>query len=250
MADGKVPTVEVLDHFRLEWDGTTIDVPPHSATLVAHLAITGGLVHRSAIAGTLAPALSERNALAALRSALYRIGVPVVRSNGDLLCLAPEVQVDLRDAIRLARDLVRSDQPPARIESTVELLGRELLPDEDSPWIEPERQRFRHLRVSALDRLATCLSVRHRHAEAVEVAQLAAAIEPVSETAEATLIRALVAEGNEALAVREYQSFRRRLWRELRIRPTKGFEALRDGGSGPSVVTSPRRSGDDSATWR
>ena len=229
MADGMVHTVEVLDRFRLEWDGTTIDVPPHSAVLVAHLAVIGRPVHRSAVAGTLSPALSERNALAALRSALYRVGVPVVRAHGDLIGLAPEVRVDLREAIGLARDLLRAETPPARIETVVDLLGRELLPDDDSLWLEPERQRFRHLRVSALDWLSACLTERRRHAEAVEVAQLAAAIEPVSETAEATLIRALVAEGNEALAVREYHAFRRRLWRELRVHPAHGFDELRAG---------------------
>ena len=96
-------------------------------------------------------------------------------------------------------------------------------------WIEAERERFRHLRLSALDTLAASLTESGRHAEAVEVAQVAVAIEPASEQAEATLIRALVAEGNVALAVREWQGFRARLWRELRVRPTSEFDDLGNG---------------------
>jgi DNA-binding SARP family transcriptional activator len=244
---GTLRWLQMLDRFRLVWDGATVDVPPHSAILVAHLAILDRPVHRSLVAGTLSPVLSERRALAALRSALYRIRVPAVRAEGELLRLAPDVSVDFREAIALARSLTRTSTMPERIDTAIELLGRELLPHDDAVWIEAERQRFRHLRLCALSALATGLTDEGRYAEAVEVAQLASMTEPASEAAEATLIRALVAEGNAALAMREYRSFRRRLWRDLRVRPTRDFDQLLQNHNGDDPVTHPRRVDDVTA---
>jgi hypothetical protein len=64
------------------------------------------------------------------------------------------------------------------------------------------------------------------HAEAVDAARAAVVAEPDSETAEGALIEALMAEGNAALAIREFSAFRKRLWREFRVRPS-----LEGGGS-------------------
>jgi DNA-binding SARP family transcriptional activator len=239
--------LQLLDRFRLVWDGVDVDVPPQSAIVVAYLAISERPIHRSVLAGSLSPALSERRALAALRSALYRIRAPVVVAEGDLLRLAHDVRVDLRESITLARSLLRAGAPPDPIEPIIQELGRELLPNDDGAWVEAERQRFRHLRLSALDALASALTDDGRHAEAVEAAQLAVAIEPASEAAESTLVRALIAEGNAALALREWMAFRARLWRELRVRPTSEFEEVRRGaGHGRAAVTAPRRAGDGS----
>jgi DNA-binding SARP family transcriptional activator len=250
VADGKERSLQILDRFRLVWDGADVDVPRHSATLVAHLAVLDRPVHRSTIAGSLSPTLSESRALAGLRSALYRIGVPAVRADGDIIALARDVRVDLRDAIGLARALTRGGLPD-RIEPVVEVLCQELLPDDDSVWIEAERQRFRHLRLCALDALAGRLTAAGRHSEAVEAAQVAIAVEPASEQAEATLVRALVAEGNTALAMREWHAFRARLWRELRVRPAHEFDEVcaEDPHGHPSVMQT-RPAGHESATRR
>jgi two-component SAPR family response regulator len=107
------------------------------------------------------------------------------------------------------------------------VLGRDLLPDWEQDWIEPEREHFRQLRLRALDALAERLTLAGRHAEAVEVAQTALIVEPLSETAERALIEAFVDEGNEALAVREYETFRRRLWHDLRLRPSADLDQIR-----------------------
>lgn len=226
MPDGERVALELLDRFRVVWDRVEVDVPPQSATVLTFLAIQNRPVHRSVVAGTLWPDLPEHRALADLRSALYRIRVPVVHSSGTLLELRPEVRVDLREAMELARGLVRAAPAPERIEPIIDLLGRELLPDGDGVWIEPERERYRHLRMRALQAIAGRLTRAGRHAEAIEVAEVAVAIEPISETAQAALICAFVAEGNEALAVRQHETFRRRLWRELRLRPTHSFDQL------------------------
>jgi DNA-binding SARP family transcriptional activator len=259
LPDGNGVVLELLDRFRLTRDRAEIIVPPQSATVLAFLALRDRPVHRSLVAGTLWGDLPERRALADLRSALYRIHAPTVRASGNMLELLPDVRLDLREAMALAREMARASDPPTRTEPIVELLGRELLPDSDGVWLEPARERYRSLRLRALVAVARRLTGAGRHAEAIEVAQVAVAIEPMSETAQAALICALVAEGNEALALRKHESFRRRLWRELRVHPVP-FEQVclvgadrpdEDGATRGHVAVTPwRRTGDASATRR
>jgi DNA-binding SARP family transcriptional activator len=234
VADRDAPTLELLDRFRLAWRGAEHPVPPQSATVVAYLAIANRPLHRSMLAGVLWSKVPEERALGALRSALYRIRAPVVTTNNELLQLNPRVTIDFRDAMETARRLLSHSALPARVDTVTELLTRELLPNCDELWLEAERERYRHLRLRALDALASRLTDAQREAEAVEVAQAAVALEPMSETAEAALVRALVAEGNEALAVRQYQAFRRRLWSELHVRPRRSFEQLAAGATSAS----------------
>jgi len=224
--------LEILDRFRLRAGTSDVQVPPRSAMVLGYLAIRDRPVRRSVLADALWPALSERRALAGLRSAIYRLNAPapglIVVANGGSLELAPGLLIDLREAITLARNLARTSVIPADIGAIVQLLSRELLPDWEQDWIEPEREHFRQLRLRALDTLAASLTRAGRLAEAVEVAQTALSVEPLSETAELALISAFVVEGNEALAVREYESFRRRLWRDLRLRPSAELDRLRE----------------------
>jgi DNA-binding SARP family transcriptional activator len=223
--------LEILDRFRLRSATDDVDIPPRSAMVLAYLAIRDRPVRRSVIADALWPELTERRALASLRSAIYRLHAPapgpIVRATGESLELVPWLRVDLRDAIILARDLATTPRLPSSVERVVGVLARELLPDWEQDWIEPEREHFRQLRLRALDALAERLIAAGRHAEAVEVAQAALAVEPLSETAERALIEAFMDEGNEALAVREYETFRRRLWRDLRLRPSADLDQVR-----------------------
>jgi len=224
--------LEILDRFRLSAGTSDVEVPPRSAMVLAFLAIQDRPVRRSVLADALWPALSERRALASLRSAIYRLHAPapglIVVAKGASLELAPGLLIDLREAITLARNLATTAVIPADIGGIVQLLSRELLPDWEQDWIEPEREHFRQLRLRALDTLAAGLTRAGRHAEAVEVAQRALSVEPLSETAELALISAFVVEGNEALAIREYESFRRRLWHDLKLRPSAELDRIRE----------------------
>ena len=216
--------LEILDRFRLRAGASEIEVPPRSALVLAYLAVRDRPVRRTVVAYTLWPALAEQRALASLRSAIYRIHTPahgsVVLATGESLELAPGLLVDLREAITLARALATTAALPASVGQIVRILSRELLPDWEPDWIEPEREHFRQLGLRGLDGLSARLTRAGRHAEAVEVAQTALAIEPLSETAERALLRAFVGEGNEVLAIREYEAFRRRLWHDLKLRPS------------------------------
>ena len=219
--------VELLDRFRLLWGAKDVAVQPRGVLLIAFVALHDRPVYRSTVAGTLWPGMSERRAMAALRATLHRIDAPIIAAGNDHLALARSARVDLRGAMAMAREVVRSEALPEETEPIFDTLQRELLPECDGVWMESHRERYRHLRLGALDSLAARLSAAGRFTEAVEAAQLATTIEPASETAETALISSLLAEGNEALAVREYEAFRRRLWRDLRIRPAQGFDELR-----------------------
>jgi DNA-binding SARP family transcriptional activator len=223
--------LEILDGFRLRAGNADVEIPPRSAMVLAYLAVRDRPVRRSVVADALWPTHSERRALASLRSSIYRLHArapaPIVVTTGESLELARGIEIDLHEAMALARDLSTSTTVPDDIGRVIGLLGRELLPDWDQDWIEPEREHFRQLRVRALDAVAAGLTRLGRHAEAVDVAQTALAAEPLSETAEMALIRAFVVEGNEALAIREYESFRRRLWHDLRLRPSAELETVR-----------------------
>lgn len=218
--------LELLGGFRLFWGGAEFSLPPQAASLVAFLAIQERPVHRSVLAGTFWAGIPEHRALANLRSALHRIPAPVISVMNSHLHMRTDLRVDFREASELARDLVGSKVPPQEIGLIVNVLERDLLPDADEGWLEPERQRYRRLRLRGLTAVGGLLLQARRSAEAVEVAQTAVSIEPLSDKAEHLLISALIADGNASLAAREYRDYRRRLWRELRVSPAPELTSL------------------------
>jgi DNA-binding SARP family transcriptional activator len=220
--------LRLLDAFGLTVNGAEVQVPSSSQLVISLLASRDRPIHRSVVAGTIWPGASERRALASLRSALYRMRsrATIVDVTGQVLALSGSIEVDLREAQAIARDVLHDPVNPDRVEPVVDLLSRELLPDWDAIWLEPVRQRYRVVRVRALEAMSRRLRQAGHHAEAVDAARAAVVAEPDSETAEGALIEALMAEGNAALAIREFSAFRKRLWREFRVRPS-----LEGGGS-------------------
>ena len=104
------------------------------------------------------------------------------------------------------------------------LLSRDLLPDWYDDWVAVERERFRQLRVHALERLCDRLVEAERFGEAIEAGLAAMKSEPLRESAHRALVRAHLAEGNRSEALAQYRRFkallptssgsrRRRRWR-------------------------------------
>ena len=71
-ADGDLMVV-LLSGFGLFWGNALLSVPRASQRLVAFLALHGGMVRRTAVAGSLWPDTSERHAYSNLRQALARL---------------------------------------------------------------------------------------------------------------------------------------------------------------------------------
>lgn len=104
-----------------------------------------------------------------------------------------------------------------------------LLPDWYDDWVTVERERFRQLRLHALEALAARYVELGRFAEAVEMAQLAVTAEPIRESAHRVLIEAHLPEGNTGEALRQYHLFRELLNEELGLSPSPRIRELLAG---------------------
>jgi DNA-binding SARP family transcriptional activator len=102
----------------------------------------------------------------------------------------------------------------------------DLLPDWYDDWVILERERYRQLRLHALEALSRLLADRDRYAEAIDVGLAAVACEPLRESAHRVLIRTHLAEGNVAEAARQYRSYRRMLQEELGVEPSEELGRL------------------------
>jgi len=112
-------------------------------------------------------------------------------------------------------------------------LVHDLLPDWDEDWLEPERERFRELRLHGLETISEYWLQSGSAARAIEAALTAQAVDPLRESACALLIRAHLAERNLARALAVYESYRDVLRRELAAQPSVDLRKLL---SGPAEV--------------
>jgi DNA-binding SARP family transcriptional activator len=219
----------LLRGFSLQHRRQEVDLPHAGERLVAFLAVQSQPVQRIFVAGTLWIDASEERANASLRTTLWRlgrVGGELVRVNGQTLSLAPSVRVDLREAQLRARCLI--DHPEEHCARDIELLGSrgDLLPDYYDDWVLIERERFRELRVRALESLSRSLTNVGNYGLAAEAALAAVACEPLRESAHRALMTAYLEEGNRADALRQYDLFRDQLRRSLDIDPSERMEML------------------------
>ncbi len=228
-ADRAVPLMEMalLGTFALRVGRTRVDrLPVGSQRLLVFLALHDRAVDRVAIAGTMWPEVTDERAAASLRSALSRLGPAthkaiVVESAG--LNLAGCVAVDYRDAEALAKRLLRSEVSPTDADlspAALAALSGELLPDWYEDWVLTAAEDWRQLRVNALEAMARLLTAGGRLPGAAGAARAAMKVEPLRESAHASLIRVHLAEGNQSEALRVFDRYRTLLYRELGLEPT------------------------------
>jgi DNA-binding SARP family transcriptional activator len=206
-----------------------IALPAAAQRLVALLALQPRPVHRLHAAGLLWPDTSDARALASLRSALWRAGAitgGLIDADDHQLQLADGVAVDFRHVSERARAVIAGREPVA--ESDLALLDRagELLPDWYQDWVLTERERFRQLRLHALEALSAQLVEEGRYAEAADAASAAISADPVRESAHRALIVVQLAEGNTGDAIRQYRLFRRILAERVGMAPSSAMERL------------------------
>jgi len=205
------------------------EVPEGSKQLLAFVALRRRRVERRQAAGTLWPFGNEERASGNLRSALWRLrraGINVLIADKGSLGLRAHVIVDLhlidQWATRLnqgtasGRDLVISP-------SVFDAL--DLLPGWYDDWALMERERIRQRILHALEALSERLAAAGRFADAVEAAMLATSAEPLRESAQRTLIKAHIAEGNLTEARRSYRAYHDLVHRELGVTLSDDFSA-------------------------
>ncbi|WP_193777912.1 bacterial transcriptional activator domain-containing protein [Streptomyces sp. E5N298] len=191
------------------------------------------------------------------RTALWRLPVPEGRSlvvvTGTHLSLDPAIVVDLHEGVAWADDMLGRQSAPcssmsekgARI-----VLRGDLLPHWDEEWLPSERERFRQLRLHALERLCERLTAEGRYGQALEAGLAAVDIEPLRESAHRAVLRVHVREGNAVEALRTYSAYEYLLAAELGLRPSTAMRrliesvlAVRAGSRpGPAPGSSPDRS--------
>jgi DNA-binding SARP family transcriptional activator len=205
--------------------------------LTALLALRDEPVGRTHAAGILWPEVEHDHALANLRTALWRLRslVPgIVASVGASLRSTTTLQIDLRESEALAHRILDGCLPPEDGRIASPRLAFDLLPDWDDEWLVFERERFRDLRLHALERLCERLSQLGEHAEAVQCGLLAVQSEPLRESACRALMRAHIAEGNRARALQLFGTLERQLERELQVTPSEETIAVVRDLQGPA----------------
>ena len=219
--------LQLLGTFLLRREDIPITVPMGPQRLLALLAIQGPSP-RLAVIGTLWPHVGERHARGSLRTAMWRLhrdAPGLVQSAGDMLALRDELLVDIHAATESAQFILQ-DRGHASANATFLCARGDLLPGWYDDWVIFERERFRQLRLHALDALARQLNAQGRYIDALEAAIESSRIEPLRESAHRMIIAIHLAEGNAVEAMRHYRFFRDLLGAELGIEPSARLTAM------------------------
>jgi DNA-binding SARP family transcriptional activator len=219
-------SLQLLGHFALTTRCGPVELPCLGMRAVAFVACNGP-VTRASLIDTLWPEARPERAASNLRSLLWRLRrTPCpVESRGDLLQVA-DAQVDLHEEKELARQVIRGADRAWREAHDRRSFHRDVLPAWDDAWLTAEREQFRQLRLTALDRVIDELLADSRAGEAVEVALSTAAMDPLRESTQRALIRAHLAMGNVADAMRQFERFREQLEDELGCSPSPALYRL------------------------
>jgi len=232
--------LRLTSEFQLLISDRHVEVPPGVQRLLAFLAVARQPIRRSRVAGELWPEVAEWRALGNLRSVLWRLGRTrsgAVRVLGDRLTLHPSVEIDLRVLTDLATRLLDEVDSPT-LQRVAELVqATEILPGWDDEWLTVERERFRELRLRALERACEATIERRDTDHGVQACLAAVEAEPYRESAQRLLVRMHLSEGNRAAALRSYLAFRDLVQTELGIEPSDLMADLVDGIGGRAAVS-------------
>ncbi|MDD7965274.1 AfsR/SARP family transcriptional regulator [Actinomycetospora lemnae] len=213
--------LSVLGRISCRSGGRPLLLAPRGERLLAYLALQRTPVRRDQVYGALWGDSSDARAASNLRSTLWRLprteAGPLVEVAEGHVGLCPGITVDLW---RLeGEDVEECEQV---------LLAGDLLPGWDDDWVSVERERYRQLRLHALEELCAARRSAARFADALRLGLVAVQTEPLRETAHRQVIEVHLAEGNAGEALRQYDAFRRLLHAELGLPPSPAMRRLVD----------------------
>jgi DNA-binding SARP family transcriptional activator len=215
--------------FELVISGRLFTIPHNAERVLAYLALVDRPVSRIRIAGTLWQETAEPRAAKSLRTALWtlhRAGADLVSTRDDRLRLHRTVVVDVAELTDLARTLIHEPTAEALDKLSVLIDHVDLLPDWDEEWVIVDRERYRLLRLQALERAAQALLDRQRWGEALLAALAAVHSDPMRESARRLVIQGQLAQGNIAEALRSCHEFRCLLLEEFGVEPSAAMDDL------------------------
>lgn len=213
--------VDLLGGFEIRRAGEIVRLPLSSQRVIAFLAVNGRTLQRSYVAGSLWTESSEEHAGASLRSALWRMREPIsdlVETTVGGIRINPTITVDLTSLVGDSQRL--GECQVSHLQSLTKRFDTELLPDWYEDWVVDSRDRWRQVRLHALDLLARLLARAGRYGGAVDAALSAIRAGPLRESAHRTLVEVHLAEGNVGEALRQFRIYERLLRQELRIEPS------------------------------
>ena len=220
-------TLQLLDRFCFSVDGGARQLGPTLERLLAFLAVHSW-PSRYVIAGVLWPDRHDDAALAALRTAVWRLqrqAPGAVNAGARTLALSPGVRVDLHDYVTWAQRVLHDPttigdddlEPPS---------GTDLLPGWYDEWLESERQRLHQLRVHALETAADEHLARDRPGQALATAFAALRTDPLRESTHRLVVRIHLAEGNISAALQQYRACQQLLDVEVGVAPSAALAEL------------------------
>jgi DNA-binding SARP family transcriptional activator len=221
--------LELLGAYTYWTNGGDVRIPPSACTVVAFVALQPGPVHRSILAGTIWPDVSDDRANGNLRSVLWRAktSVPGLLACDDgTVAIAEDVDVDYRREAEWSRRLIHGHATDADLDRDLSPHALELLPGMYDDWIVFERERFNQRWLHAAERMAIELAHRGRHAEALDCALAVVASDPLRESAQRIVVQCHVIEHNVVEARRRQDAYARLLRTELGVEPSPAFMAL------------------------
>jgi DNA-binding SARP family transcriptional activator len=219
----------LMGEFQLLIGGLQLRIPHSAERVLTYLALAGRPVARTRLACALWRDGSDLSAAKSLRTTLWRIrhaGADFVLARDDRLRLHPDVTVDVTDLMDLAKRLIH--QPEREALSRLPLLVHcvELLPDWDYEWVVADRERYRLLRLEALERAASTLLERRHLGDALVAALAAVQAEPLRESARRLVVQIQITQGNAAEAIHSYREYRALLHYELGLQPSRLMDQL------------------------
>jgi DNA-binding SARP family transcriptional activator/streptogramin lyase len=148
------------------------------------------------------------------------------------LSLPPDTWIDVRAAVRAlekAETALTAGDPDgarAQAETAATLCRPTFLPGEEGPWVEEQRRDLRDVLLRSLECLRDASLAAGEDGDAVRSATEITELEPFRESSYRALMRAHVAAGNPAEALRVYERCRRFLADELGAYPSAESEAV------------------------
>lgn len=228
-AHSSVASIRVLGALQLNIGGRAIELSATSRRVLSYLALAGRPSSRSELAGSLWPEIAEERSLARLRTSLWRlerVGLRLTRLDGNRLALGADVLVDLCELRGVALAMLRGagDLPDRAVDDLS--AAPPVLLESDDDWVLLERERFRLLRMHALETAAERLCSAGRYGLAIDLAVQLISDDPLRETAHRLLIRCHLAAGNRNEALRQFERYRRLLAEDLDLDPPDDIKRL------------------------
>lgn len=232
--DARSPLVRLtlLGGLELRVDRQQVRISPAAQRTLAMLAVRHrrAPASRVSLAEHLWPDTSVEKATANLRSILWRMPRPrartLVTATASQVRLSEDLAVDLWEAEDLARSLCADPGSDTDEPADLALLDEDLLPHWQDDWLLVDQESHRQRRLRALEHSSRALRERGRFYDALDAALGAVRCEPLRESAHRRVIEVHLVEGNQAAALRQYDSYRHRLADELGLPPSPEIRQL------------------------